>query len=97
MLQPHRYKNNLLVAYRTAMTLFLAAFLPVGLFTALTVFVCLHRYQKQSANAYVFHTGGASIQIYEPTGPQQQAGQTVLREAKKRHTINARQATLTRP
>ncbi len=79
------------------MTLFLFTFLPIGLLTAFTVFICLQRYQRHSAKAYVFHTGGASIEIYEPTGPQQQAGQAVLREAQQRHTIKVHRTLSVRP
>ena len=83
----YRYQNNLLVAYRTAMSVFLFAFLPVGVLTAFIVFVSLQRYQRHSAKAYVFHTGGASIEIYEPDGRQQQAGQAVLHAAKQRRAV----------
>lgn len=75
------------------MTLFLFAFIPVGLLTAFTVFVSLQRYQRHSAKAYVFHTGGASIEIYEPTGQQQQTGQAALQATRQRRTVKARQPT----
>lgn len=90
MLKHYRYKNNLLVAYRTAMSVFLFAFLPVGLITAITVFISLQRYQQRSAKAYVFHTGGASIEIYEPSGSRQRAGQAVLAGAKRRGSVTER-------
>lgn len=94
MSKQYRYKNNLLVAYRTSMTLFLFTFLPIGLLTAFTVFVSLQRYQRHSAKAYVFHTGGASIEIYEPTGQQQQSGQAALQATQQRRAANARRAVL---
>jgi hypothetical protein len=77
MLQQHRYQRNLLASYRRFMRAFLLTFIPIGILTALIVFVSLFRYQRHSAKAYVFHTGGASIEIYEPTGLQQQAGRQV--------------------
>lgn len=97
MLKRYRYQNNLLVAYRKAMSLFLFAFLPIGLLTALTVFVCLHRYQQHTAKAYVFHTGGASIEIYEPDGSQQQTGRDILTETKQRRASTARQTSVSNP
>ncbi len=91
MLKRYRYQNNLLAAYRTAMSVFLFAFLPVGCLTALIVFISLQRYQRHSARAYVFHTGGASIEIYEPTGHEQQEGQAVLTAARQRRALTKRQ------
>ena len=96
-MKQYRYQNNLLVAYRKAMSLFLFAFFPVGLLTALTVFACLHRYQQHTGKAYVFHTGGASIEIYEPEGSQQQEGRTLRTEARQRQVLNARQTAIPHP
>lgn len=93
----YRYQNNLLVAYRTAMSVFLFAFLPVSLITALIVFVSLQHYQRHSAKAYVFHTGGASIEIYEPDDRQQQAGQAALDSAKQRRTVAKKQPVSAKP
>jgi len=93
----YRYQNNLLVAYRTAMSIFLFTFLPLGLLTAFIVFISLQRYQRHSAKAYVFHTGGASIEIYEPDGRQQQAGQAVFNTADQRRSVTEKQPFSAKP
>jgi hypothetical protein len=53
------------------MMLFLFTFLPIGLPTVTLIFLSLRRYQKHSVRAYIFHTGGASIEIYGPSWLQQ--------------------------
>ena len=62
------YSRNLLTRHRQFHRVWAICLIPVVVLTLAGVFWGFYRFQKASAFTYVFHTGGASIQIYEPAG-----------------------------
>ena len=65
MYQQHRYRANIVNAYRTTHTVFLTL---IGLATVLTtvaLFSSFRHYRKHTAMTYIFHPQGAALQIYD--------------------------------
>lgn len=65
MNQQHRYRANIVNAYRTTHYVYLSL---IGLSTILTTFALIgsfRYYQQRTAMTYIFHPQGAALPIYD--------------------------------
>lgn len=60
-----RYSNNIVAAFGRFQRLFIGVLVPLTLIATYMLYSSWHRIQTASARSYIFHGGGASIEIFE--------------------------------